>query len=188
LDRRFSHVVGVDDSPFDHSHRGDIPVVATVFSGARLDGILRAKIRRDGVNSTRVLYRLFAQSRFSSHLQAVLLQGIALGGFNVVDIQALSSWLSLPVLVVARRRPDLDGVKRALLTRVPGGARKWSLVERAGPPEPAAGVFVQRAGLTLKEAERLISDFAVHSRIPEPLRAAHIIAGGFATGESRGRV
>lgn len=186
--RRLSHVVGVDDTPFSREHRGDVRIVATVFCAARLEGVLVGRVRRDGVNSTRALAELIGGSRFAAHLQAVLLQGIALAGFNVVDIHALSAQLSLPVLVVMRKRPGMEGVRRALLERVPGGPRKWALIERAGAPEPVANVFVQRANLSREEAEALIRSLAVHSNIPEPLRAAHIIAGGMATGESRGRV
>jgi endonuclease V-like protein UPF0215 family len=95
--------------------------------------------------------------------------------------------LALPVLVVARRAPRLDPVRRALLGRVPGGRRKWRLVERLGPMEPAAGVFVQRAGLSLADADRVVRRLAVSGRIPEPLRTAHLVAGALATGQSRGR-
>ena len=66
-------------------------------------------------------------------------------------------------------------------------ASKWALVEAAGPMEPCAGVFVQRAGLTLEDAADVIRRTAVHGRVPEPLRAAHLVAGGVYGGESRGR-
>jgi len=71
---------------------------------------------------------------------------------------------------------------------VPGGARKWKLIARLGPPEPVAGVFVQRIGLSVDDAERVIRRLAVHGSVPEPLRTAHLIAGAIATGQSRGRV
>jgi endonuclease V-like protein UPF0215 family len=184
---RFSHVVGFDDFPFPRSHRGDVPVVGAVFSGVRLEGVLRGRVRRDGANATRELARLVSGSKFAGHLQLVMLQGIALAGFNVVDVHALHACLGLPVLVVARRRPDLDAIRSTLLSRVPGGARKWRLVERAGPMEEVEGVFVQRAGLSLPEATAALRATTLTGRIPEPLRTAHLIAGGIGTGESRGR-
>jgi len=185
---RISHVVGFDDAPFAPETRGDVPVVGAVFCNSRLEGVLRGKVRRDGVNATRELARMVQQSRFVSHLQAVLLQGIALAGFNVVDVQELHRLLGLPVLVVSRRAPDLQAVETALLQRVPGGARKWRLVQRAGPAEALAGVYAQRAGIGASEAAALIRRLAVNSAIPEPLRTAHLIAGGLAVGESRHRV
>lgn len=181
---RFSHVIGFDDAPFERSHRGDVMVVGAFYAGHRLDGIISGKVRRDGANSTRVLARLVGRSRFYPHLQAVLLQGIAFAGFNVVDIRQLHETLARPVVVVARHRPDLEKIRDALLDRVPGGQRKWRLIERAGPMEPIAGVYVQRAGLTAGETEALIRKHAVHGRLPEPLRTAHLIAGGISRGES----
>lgn len=185
--RRLSHVVGFDDAPFAPDHRGDVLVVGAVYTQLRLEGVLSGKVRRDGANATRVLSRLIEGSRFGPHIQAVLLQGIAFGGFNVIDLHALHTSLGRPVIAVARKPPDMDAIRRALLEHVPGGARKWALIERLGPVERAAAVFVQRAGISLEAAASLIARLAVNSNLPEPLRTAHLIAGGIAAGESRHR-
>jgi len=185
--KEIKSVVGFDDFPFARGHRGDVRVVGVVYTGLRLDGVLSGRVRRDGANSTERLARLVEGSKFARQVRLVMLQGIALGGFNVVDIHGLSARLRVPVLVVARRRPDLESIRRALHGRVPGGVRKWGLIERAGEMEQAAGVWVQRSGLTHGEARRLVERFAVCGRIPEPLRVAHLIAGGVGDGQSRGR-
>lgn len=185
---RFSHVIGFDDAPFDPAHRGDVLIVGAVYAGSRLDGVLSARVRRDGANATRVIASCVRRSRFFPQLHAVLLQGIAFAGFNVVDVSALHRALGLPVLVVARRRPDFAAIRRALLAHVPGGARKWKLIERAGPMEPVAGLYVQRAGIGPERAAALIRDLTVRGAMPEPLRTAHLIAGGVTLGVSTGRV
>ncbi len=56
-----------------------------------------------------------------------------------------------------------------------------------GPMEPAADVFIQRVGLTLTQALAVVERFAVHGHMPEPLRVAHLVAGGLGSGQSRGR-
>lgn len=182
-----SHLIGFDDAPFRRDHRGDVLLVGAVFAGERLDGVLTGRVRRDGVNATRTVARLAGESRFRRHTQAVLLQGLAFAGFNVVDLHGLHETLGLPVLAVARHAPDLAAIRRALLEHVPGGARKWRLIQKAGPMEPMAGVHVQRAGIEPAAAERLLQASAIHGRLPEPLRVAHLIAGGIGTGESRHR-
>jgi len=150
--------------------------------------VVSGKVRRDGCNSTRVVTELVRDGRFAAHLQLIMLQGIAFAGFNVVDIHALAADTGLPVLVVARKQPDLAAIRRALLRRVSGGRRKWKLVEKAGPMERAADVWVQRADLSLDEAERVLlgAGRSLCGKLPEPLRVAHLVAGGFA-GQSRGR-
>lgn len=162
-------------------------VVGTVYAGLRLEGVLSAKVRRDGVNSTRTLARLISHSRFGAQAQVILLQGIAFAGFNVVDLQGLYTTVHIPIVVIARKKPDMAAIRRALLTRVPGGRRKWLLIERMGPMESVAGVFVQRAGVSLPEVSALVHRLAVNGKLPEPLRTAHLIAGGIALGESRHR-
>lgn len=187
MSRPLSHVVGFDDSPFARQHRGDVLVVGAVFAGDRLDGVISTKVRRDGANATARLAECLTASRFFPQLQAILLQGIAFAGFNVVDLQRLVRETGLPVLVVARRPPDFATIRRALLEHVPGGVRKWRLVEAAGEMEPVAGVCIQRAGISLADAERLVARLQLHGKLPEPLRVAHLAAGGVTTGESRHR-
>ena len=184
---RFSHVIGFDDAPFKRTHRGDVLVVGSVFSGSRLEGVLSGKVRRDGANATRVLIDLLQRSKFRDHIQVILLQGIALAGFNVVDIHALHRALEVPVIVVARRRPNLAAIRQALIGHVRGGRRKWTLVERAGTMESCTHLFIQRAGISFSDTDKLLRRLAINSVLPEPLRTAHLIAGGVTVGESRHR-
>jgi len=182
-----SHVVGFDDAPFGRTHRGDVLIVGAVFAGTRLDGVLSTRVRRDGVNAASRLADCLEGSRFLSQLHAILLQGIAFAGFNVVNLQDLRRRTGLPVVVVARRQPDLKAIRAALLDHVPGGDRKWRLIEAAGPMESVSGVYVQRSGISLADTESLLTRLQLHGRLPEPLRVAHLIAGGVTTGESRHR-
>jgi uncharacterized protein len=182
-----TNVVGFDDAPFPHGHRGDVRVVGVVCSRTRLDGVLSGRVRRDGTNATDVLITLVAGSKFREHVRAVLLQGIALGGFNVIDIHRLSAALDVPVLVAVRRQPRLHLVKKALLERTRGGARKWKLIEKAGPLEQIGPTWIQRVGLERDEAAALLRATTLQGNLPEPLRLAHLIAGGVTTGQSRGR-
>lgn len=186
--KRLSHVIGFDDAPFDRAHRGDVLIVGAVYAGLRLDGVLSGKVRRDGANATRVVAEIVRDSRFYPQIHAILLQGIAFAGFNVVDLHGLHALLGIPVVVVSRRKPDFAAIRRALLEHVRGGGRKLRLIERAGKAEPIAGLYVQRAGIAPGDTEALIKRLAVHSTIPEPLRTAHLIAGGVMLGESRQRV
>ncbi|MFO0567591.1 MAG: DUF99 family protein [Polyangiaceae bacterium] len=180
------NTIGFDDGPFDQSFRGDVPLVGVVCARTRIDGVLIGKVRRDGRDATRRIAELVSRSPFHVQAHAILLQGIAVGGFNVVDVQALHEALERPVLVVVRRPPDLARIRRVLLEKVPGGARKWRLIERLGPPEPLDGVWVQRVGLDLSRARQVLRASRLHGSFPEPLRLAHLIAGAVGRGTSKG--
>jgi endonuclease V-like protein UPF0215 family len=188
MSRRITHIIGFDDSPFAAAYRGDVRVVGAIFSGMRLDGVVCGRIRRDGANATRTLIHLITRSRFAPQLQLVMLQGVAFGGFNVIDVHALHEGAGMPVMVVARKAPNMPAVRRALVTRIPGGRRKWAYIEALGPMAPVAGVYVQCVGMSLVQADELIKRTAVHGAVPEPLRTAHLIAGGIAGGRSTQRV
>jgi uncharacterized protein len=202
------NVIGFDDGPFRRDHRGRVLLVGTVCAGTRLDGVLSGHIVRDGTDSTRRMVELIRESQFRDYARAVLLQGIAVGGFNVVDVHALSEALGVPVLVVMRRPPDFAAIEQALFSRTPperpnvrGAARKWALIQRAGPVEEldvraskASGLrgvrhrlWVQRIGMSADVARRVLATTTLHGQVPEPLRLAHLIAGGIAWGHSRGR-
>ena len=187
MNHPLSHVIGFDDGPFTRDQQDDVLIVGAVFSGMRLEGVLSDRVCRDGTNATRVLADMVLRSRFNAHLQVVMLQGITVAGFNVIDLASLYQTLQVPVLTVVRRMPDLAAIRRALLTRVPGGRQKWALIQHSGPLEAVAGVFVQRVGISLSAADELIKRLAVNSVLPEPLRTAHLIAGGIGMGESRHR-
>jgi len=186
--RHMSNVVGFDDAPFTPEYTGPVKVVGTVYARQRLTGVLVGDVLKDGDDAAEALARLVAGSKFAGNLHLVMLQGIALGGFNVVDVFHLHARLGLPILVVSRRAPDMDAIRDALLTQIPGGAQKWTIIERLGPMEPLHHVYVQRVGLTLSQADAVLRQFSVEGHIPEPLRAAHLIAGALVDGQSRGRV
>ena len=207
------NVIGFDDGPFAHAHRGEVLLVGAVCSRTRLDGVVSGRVQRDGHDATRRMIELVRGGPFAEHVRAVFLQGIAVAGFNVVDVHALAGALGVPVLVITRRLPDLAAVKRALFSveppgrpRVRGAARKWRLIQAAGELEElgasrrslrramatgasgtAPHLWVQRAGVDLEQARRLVAATTLHGNLPEPIRLAHIVAGGIAGGFSHGR-
>lgn len=185
--RRFSNIIGFDDAPFSHTYTGPVTVVGTVFTGLKLTGVVVGQVEKDGADAAENLARLVSGSRFGEHVQLVMLQGIALAGFNVVNVFDLHRRLELPILVVSRKLPNMEAIRQALLTQIPGGAQKWAIIAQLDPPEPAGHVYVQRVGLSTAQARAVVERFAIHSHLPEPLRTAHLIAGAIAAGQSRGR-
>jgi uncharacterized protein len=186
MNRPPTNVIGFDDGPFARSCRGDVLLVGAVCARTRLDGVLTGRVRRDGTNSAARMEALVRGSQFRDAVRAVLLNGIAVAGFNVVDIHALSERLEVPVIVVCRRPPDFGEIRRAL-GRVPGGTRKWRLIRQAGPLVACGPVWIQIAGIEAGPAREVMRRTTLHGHLPEPLRLAHLIAGGVATGKSRGR-
>ncbi len=184
--KNFSNVIGVDDAPFPRSYQGQVKIIGTIFANLRFDGVLIGEIEKDGSDAAEKITQMIAGSKFIEHVKLIMLQGITLGGFNVVDVFYLHRRLGLPVLVVSRNEPDMKAFRKALTTSIPLGRKKWHIIEKLGKMEPAGNVYIQRVGLTLEQATKAIKLFTVHSNIPEPIRAAHLIAGAISDGQSRG--
>ena len=110
-------VIGIDDSPFNKFVKGSVLIIGVVFRGGScLDGILSTKVKVDGNNSTKKLIELINKSKFKSQLRCIFLDGIALGGFNIVDIKELNEKTKIPVIVVVRHKPDIGAIKKTLIT------------------------------------------------------------------------
>jgi hypothetical protein len=184
--KREVRVLGIDDAPFDKFHQRNVLVVATVFRGGTLlDGILSTKVRVDGNNATKKIIEMINKSKFKPQLQCILLDGIAVGGFNVIDTQWLNKATKLPVIVVVRAYPNYAKIKRALnIIKKP---EKFKLMQQAGRVYKINKVHTQLIGLSLDKAKELLRITTTRSHIPEPIRVAHMIASGLVEGESRGR-
>lgn len=182
-----TNTIGFDDAPFEHAHRGDVRIIGAICARTRLDGVVSGWVRRDGNNSTERMIELVENTQFHGHVRAVLLGGIAVAGFNVVDVHRLHERLRIPVVVVTRRKPRLGRIEAALIGHTPGGAMKWRLIEQAGAMEPLGKLWVQLVGLGRDQASALLEATTLHGNLPEPLRLAHLIAGGLTLGTSRGR-
>lgn len=175
--------LGIDDSPFTPGSRRDVLVVGAVYSAGAFEGLLSTRVRQDGRNATDRLLQMISGSKFQPQLHMVLLDGITLGGFNVVDLPLLASGLGLPCAAVMRRRPDLPAIRQALQS-LPNSRARWRLVQRAGTLHRAGPLWFQVAGATPAAAAEVIRLSVQHGKLPECLRAAHLIGSGVVTGES----
>ena len=184
-------ILGIDDAPFDKFKDKKVLVVGTVFRGGDyLDGILSTYVTVDGIDSTNKLIKIINSSKHKGQLQFIMLDGIAFGGFNVVDIQKLAKKTKFPVIVIIRNYPDLLEIKKALM-KLKKGKDKIKLLEKAGEIFPVKiknkKIFIQISGLSLEKAKEIVKLTATRSLLPEPIRVAHLIASGIVLGESRGR-
>jgi endonuclease V-like protein UPF0215 family len=176
-------MLGVDDGPFRPRSRGQVLVVGAVYSGADFEGLLSTRVRQDGWNATDRLLDMIVGSKFLAQLHLVLLDGITLGGFNVVDLPRLCEGTGLPCAAVMRRRPDLAAVRGAV-ARLPRAARRLGLIDRAGPFHRAGPLCFQVVGEDPGLVGEALVRTLVRGQVPECLRGAHLIASGITTGES----
>jgi len=135
--RRLTNVVGFDDGPFDRNPPGArgrpgarVLLVGAVCARTRLDGVISGKVGKDGTDATARVAALVRGSQFDGHVRAVLLNGIAFGGFNVVDIHALAAALARPATRPRSRRAP---VRRSNRTSSPCSGCRPAPATRQAP-------------------------------------------------------
>ncbi|MGH7581143.1 MAG: DUF99 family protein [Gemmatimonadales bacterium] len=178
----------MDDAPFEKHQAAPVPVVGVVMEGPdRIESVALGGFPVDGEDATGYLAQWIGALRARPTLQGVILGGITIAGLALVDVTALAKGLGLPVLVVTRRNPAGSDLADAL--RAAGLEHRLALLERV----PRAfgvgeGLYLAHAGTTRSDAERLALSSLAKSRLPEPLRVAHLIGQAIVLRESRGRV
>jgi len=184
-------ILGIDDSPFDKSKKSKVLVIGTIFRGGTLlDGVISTQIIVDGADSTNKLIKMINSTRHRSQLQIIMIDGIAFGGFNIVDIQKLSKETKLPVITVMRNLPNMEKMKKAL-RNVANPERKLELIKKAGTiysgKTNKGDIHFQCVNITPEKVREILTLSCTSSNIPEPIRTAHLIASGIVLGESKGR-
>jgi len=184
-------IMGIDDAPFSKFKKGKVLVLGTVHRGGEtLEGVVSTYVDVDGDDATAKLIEMINKTKHKDQLQCIMIDGIALGGFNVVDIRELSKKIKLPVVVIIRHKPNLEKVREAL-KNVPDYKKKWKIIKNAGKIHEAkladGKIYFQNKGITPRKVREIIKIAVTRGHMPEAIRTAHLIASGVVEGESKGR-
>ncbi len=183
--RRQIRIVGIDDCAHKRGDKMTCIVGAFFRGGDFLDGVISTEVAVDGDDSTQKIAGMINASKFKSQTRAILLNGIAVGGFNIIDIHTLNVLTGIPIVAVVRKMPNFKKIHSALKRL--GWEHRIALLDKAGVPIRIGDVHVQFAGTTKETVEEILKLTCKNSSIPEPIRVAHLISGGIKLGESRGR-
>jgi endonuclease V-like protein UPF0215 family len=175
-------VLGIDDGKFIPQTKGSVLIVGVVFrGGCSIDGVMHTRIKIDGLDATEKLALMINNSPHYNQLSLVMLNGITFGGFNVVDLKKLHLATKLPILALTHDKPDLNGIHEAL-KNLPKAEERWSMILEAGKIyaiiNKGTTIYVETAGISFDDSEKIIALTSTRSSLPEPLRVAHLIASG----------
>lgn len=183
-------ILGIDDSPFEFHNKITMVIGVVMRIPSYLEAVLKTEVEVDGNDACDKLVEMINSSRYKEQLKVVMLDGIALGGFNIVDIDELHKQIELPVITITREEPDFKAIENALKEHFQDWQKKLKVIKK-GELIPVKTkhkpIYVKFVGLDFEEVKKVLELSTVRGALPEVIRVAHLIASGVAVGESYGR-
>ena len=183
MQKKGIRILAIDDSSFSRSD-SNVLVIGVIGREDVVEGVISFYVERDGADSTAKILGAISKSRFNGQVRIIAMNGMVLGGLNVVDAYALNRRLGVPVIAVTRKRPHARLLENAIRKSGKEIEKKISVLDRVNRSihlTRRGGFYFQCLGIN--DTGATVADNAVRL-----LRLAHMIATGMANGESKGRL
>jgi len=172
---------------FDDSFKGNLAyIVGCVTCRDYVEGFLIDEIEVDGWDVSEKIVRLIEDSRFFRQIRCILLSGITFAGFNIADLDYIYEQLKIPIIIVLRKYPNFEKIRRAL-KNLDKPELRMKLIKKAGTVKDVKKILVQNYACDLDFVERILKLTIRRGKIPEPLRIAHLVASALIYKESKRR-
>ncbi len=173
--KKGARILGIDDAAFSFQD-SETELVGVVYRGTEFIEDIRTRgIEVDGEDATGAVIELHNSMKNPRQIKAVLVDGISLAGFNIVDIHAVAEELEKPVIAVTSNRPDRQSFRETMerTGNQDGRFEKFDDPERIELEDGTA--YIQYSGTGVEEAREIIRSSIIHGLTPEPVRVAHLI-------------
>jgi len=177
LDKRGIRVLGVAES-FREDDRRSVIAGVVMRGDLVIDGFALGSTTVGGDDATAGVGSLYRSLR-RNDVNLVMLSGCIISKYNIVDVDALSKRVKLPVVCLTYN--ETEGLEATLARRFAGGGGKLAAYRRLGSREPlklASGrtIYVRSAGIELRDAGTVVNMFTLQGSVPEPVRVAKLLA------------
>lgn len=161
---------------------------AVVRADKTTDGFALGTCTVGGTDATRAIGELYDRLD-RDDIQYVLLAGVALAWYNIVDIHALHTRVERPVLSVSfEESPGLgDAIREGVENPTSRLATYEALPERKPVTINGEQRFVRSVGCSDPTAKEVLSAFTPDGGRPEPLRVARLLARAADTWRHEGK-
>ncbi len=200
--------LGIDDSRFRFKDMKAYLVAVQMRGHDVVEATLTETIDVDGWDATDAIIRLILQApaflkrdyvsvegrrpeplelkaEESRGLHAVLIDGLTVGGFNVVDVERVYEATRVPILAVTTRNPDLGRIHRALEHNFEDWPERFKIFERNRVTSVRVGSYTLHGHIAgvhpTRAADILAAVTKPGHRVPEPIRVADSFASSMPT-------
>lgn len=175
--------IGFDDARFDlKSISNTTQLIGVVCQGVRMVNVMSEKITIDGDDANEALIKMVKLNR--KHVQYILTDTITFAGFNLINLKTIFRQTGKPIIAVTEKNVNLESVKKALINKFPDNykSKLQNILESGNlyktKIETAGGlsdIYFHVKGINIEKAELLLRKLCLDSKLPEPIRLAHII-------------
>ena len=144
-----------------------------------IDGFVFGKCTIGGDDATDSVLKMYSKLG-RGDIRFVLISGMIIAMYNVIDITRVQKEIGLPVIGVTYEKST--GIENVIKHHFPDSyeskIEKYSKLGKRTKIQLHTGgsLYVRTEGCTPKEAQKLLDLFTLQGSVPEPLRVAQLLA------------
>jgi len=144
-----------------------------------IDGFVFGHSTVGGDDATDVILSMY-EKLGRPDVSFLLISGIVISLYNIVDVRKISEKTELPVIGVTYE--ESQGIEDAIKHHFPNSYKsKLAEYSKLGSREKITlhtshNLYIRNEGCTILEAKQLLDKMTLQGSIPEPLKIAHLLA------------
>jgi len=144
-----------------------------------IDGFVFGKATLEGDDATETILSMYKKLN-RPDISYLLISGIIISMYNIIDLKKISQSLDLPVIGVTYQ--DSEGIEEAIRHHFPDSyeskLKEYQELENRDKItlHTSYDIYIRKEGCTLSDVKHLLDDLTLQGSFPEPLRVAQLLA------------
>ena len=144
-----------------------------------IDGFVFGNATLEGDDATETILSMYKKLK-RPDISYLLISGIIISMYNIIDLKKISQSLDLPVIGVTYQ--DSEGIEEAIRHHFPDSyeskLKEYQELENRDKItlHTSYDIYIRKEGCTLSDAKHLLDKLTLQGSFPEPLRVAQLLA------------
>lgn len=144
-----------------------------------IDGFVFGKTTLEGDDATETILSMYKKLN-RPDISYMLISGIIIAMYNIIDLKKISQSLGLPVIGVTYQ--DSEGIEEAIRHHFPDSheskLKEYQELEKRDKItlHTSYDIYIRKEGCTLSDVKHLLDELTLQGSFPEPLRVAQLLA------------
>ena len=144
-----------------------------------IDGFVFGNATLEGDDATETILSMYKKLN-RPDISYLLISGIIISMYNIIDLKKISKSLGLPVIGVTYQ--NSEGIEEAIRHHFPDSyeskLKEYQKLENRDKItlNTSYDIYIRKEGCTLSDAKHLLDELTLQGSFPEPLRVAQLLA------------